>query len=374
MGYTIVLILLDKTHCIIMITRSGRVYQVPETRKMTDSEARGTAEPTAESTSSDTAVSTEMLFAMLQQQQKLMTQQQEQQWVQQKEQQNLLWEMLERQKAEMEGYRRDVATLRDQRGGPEESRVKLPKPTLQKLEPMENIENFLATFERIATQQKWPESVWATQLAGLLTGKAMAAYTSLLASEAGDYKVVKKAILHRYYVNEETHRLRFCRDKKKREESYREWICRLTDHFEKWTKDSEMDLQELIIMEQVLLETPEDLAVWLRERNPRSLEELGKLAENYTQARKGEVARMKATAGGTGLWRAKSVEEKGSGEKSGRSGSTEGSRTKVNSRGEKQCYHCRQWGHLMFNCPNRNETKPKGSSIVRRCLSRSGLE
>jgi len=37
------------------------------------------------------------------------------------------------------------------------------------------VEHFLATFERIATQQKWPKEVWATQVAGLLSGKAMAA-------------------------------------------------------------------------------------------------------------------------------------------------------------------------------------------------------
>ena len=62
------------------------------------------------------------------------------------------------------------------RGGARDEPIelKLPKPTLQKLDAKEDIEHFLATFERIAQQQKWPKAVWATQLAGLLTGKAMA--------------------------------------------------------------------------------------------------------------------------------------------------------------------------------------------------------
>lgn len=42
-----------------------------------------------------------------------------------------------------------------------------------------------------------------------------------------------------------------------------------TDHFDKWAKDS-------MIMEQALQNVPEDLAVWLRERKPDSLEGLAK--------------------------------------------------------------------------------------------------
>ena len=43
------------------------------------------------------------------------------------------------------------------------------------------------------------------QLAGLLTGKALAAYTAMVSTEALNYEKVKKVVLHRYDVNEETH-------------------------------------------------------------------------------------------------------------------------------------------------------------------------
>ena len=43
-------------------------------------------------------------------------------------------------------------------------------------------------------------------LTGLLTGKAMAAYTTLQADESGNYDKVKKAILCHYDVNKDTHR------------------------------------------------------------------------------------------------------------------------------------------------------------------------
>ena len=53
-------------------------------------------------------------------------------------------EMLERQRTEMENYRREIDGLRGRRDEAEGTRVKLPKPTLQKLN------RFLAMFERIA--------------------------------------------------------------------------------------------------------------------------------------------------------------------------------------------------------------------------------
>ena len=64
--------------------------------------------------------------------------------------------------------------------------------------------------------------VWATQVAGLLTGKALAAY-AVLTPEGCIYKKVKEAILRRYDINEETYRQQFRQDRKKGKESY--WEC-----------------------------------------------------------------------------------------------------------------------------------------------------
>jgi hypothetical protein len=33
-------------------------------------------------------------------------------------------------------------------------------------------------------QQKWPRNVWATQLAGLMTGKALAAYAAMTSEDS----------------------------------------------------------------------------------------------------------------------------------------------------------------------------------------------
>jgi len=46
---------------------------------------------------------------------------------------------------------------------------------------------FLATFERIAKQQKWLKKVWATQVVWLPIGKAMAAYAAITPEDVTDY-------------------------------------------------------------------------------------------------------------------------------------------------------------------------------------------
>ena len=123
---------------------------------------------------------------------------------QQQEQQQLFMQMLEDQKRELARNREEAETKKKEESS--QGVTRLPKPTLQGLEANEGIEHFLATFERIAVQQKWPEDIWATQLAGLLNGTAMAAYASMPTEDACSYKEVKKAVLARYDVSDETHR------------------------------------------------------------------------------------------------------------------------------------------------------------------------
>lgn len=61
----------------------------------------------------------------------------------------------------------------------EKDAVKLPKPVLQKFTEGDDIESFLDMFERVASLHKWPRTIWATQLAGVLSGKALKPFSSL---------------------------------------------------------------------------------------------------------------------------------------------------------------------------------------------------
>ena len=185
----------------------------------------------------------------------------------QQEQQRMLMSLLEQQRDELTQHRKEMSELRARQE--EKVTARLLKPALQKLGPDDDVEHFLATFERIARQQGWPEKVWVTQLVGLLTGKALAMYVGLNGESAASYAEVKKAIFHRYNVSEETHRRRFRTDRKSPKESFQNWGDHLRDHFDHWTKDQKMSLAEHL--DQFLGGVPEDLRVWLTERKPESL-------------------------------------------------------------------------------------------------------
>ena len=174
---------------------------------------------------------------------------------QHKAQQKMLLDMMEQQRL---AHEQEMRTLKEGRGidTGESLKTKLPKPTLQKLTQTDNVEHFLATFERIAVQQKWPKDVWATQVAGLLSGKALAAYAALTPEDAAVYDTVKGAILRRYEINEETYRQRFRMDRKKGEESYREYADRLGDHFSRWVASQSIGLEELVKLEQFITGVP----------------------------------------------------------------------------------------------------------------------
>ena len=126
----------------------------------------------------------------------------EQQRVQQ-EQQRVLMALFEQQKEELAEHWREMTELRAQRHNPDEGvKFACPSPPCRSWGQKTTSST---TFERIATQQGWPGEVWATKLAGLLTGKALPAYAGLSGEKAASYDEVKAAVLYRFDVNEETY-------------------------------------------------------------------------------------------------------------------------------------------------------------------------
>ena len=57
-------------------------------------------------------------------------------------------------------------------------------------------------------------------------------------------------------------------------------------------KGQRLLLREVLIKEQVLLSISEEIAVWLKERNP---DELGRLADEYALARQSDKGRLRGT-------------------------------------------------------------------------------
>ena len=103
------------------------------------------------------------------------------------------------------------------------------RATIPKLEDGDDIEQYLTTFERLATAYRWPRAEWAVQLVPYLTGKARSAYVAMDVNESMDYDNVKEAILAKYEINEEMYRQRFREPHIQPGETPRELYHRLKD-------------------------------------------------------------------------------------------------------------------------------------------------
>ena len=161
------------------------------------------------------------------------------------------------------------------------------KRVLTKLGENEDIEAYLTTFERLMTVYRVPQERWAVKLVPQLTGRVQQAYAAMATADAGVCSKVKKAILRRYDISEETYRQRFRAARRKEGEAYIELATRLADLFKKWTIDCDTveAIAEKMLIEQLLNIMPADLRVWLSEKPTTGLE-VGRLADDYLLARK----------------------------------------------------------------------------------------
>ncbi|XP_062413859.1 ankyrin repeat domain-containing protein 33B-like [Pungitius pungitius] len=101
------------------------------------------------------------------------------------------------------------------------------EPRLNPLTREDDIEQFLTTFERMATACRWPQANWPIRLVPLLTGKARGAYVAMDGNDAEDYDKVKEAILIKYEINAEIYRQRFRSVEIRPDENPRELYCGL---------------------------------------------------------------------------------------------------------------------------------------------------
>ena len=124
-----------------------------------------------------------------------------------------------------------------------------------KLADGDDVEQYLTTFERLATAYRWPPAVWAVFLVPYLMGRARSAYVAMDPYDAMDYFKVKEAILAKYAINAEVYCQRFCDPNIERGGTPREFNNQLKDLFHKWIKPAGKmveDIKEILILEQFL--------------------------------------------------------------------------------------------------------------------------
>ena len=177
-----------------------------------------------------------------------------------------------------------------------DTNTKSLRPKLPKFEEAkDDMDAYIERFERFATTQKWDKSTWAVSLSSLLTGKGLDVYTAMPVEQASDYDALKKAVLKRYQLTEEGYRNKFRDCRQLQGETVFQFVARLKRYATRWTEMAETEstfdaLMDLMLRDQFIQTCSQDLALFLKERTPKSLDETRRLAEQYIEAHGGSIS------------------------------------------------------------------------------------
>ena len=188
------------------------------------------------------------------------------------------------QEMKQEDNEDDTKDSKDDKGG----NARTPKlPFFD--EGKDDLDAYLQRFERYATSQKWKVENWATNLSALLRGKALDVYSRLSVEDAADYQCLKKALLKRFRMTEEGFRSKFRSAKPESGETPSQFSVRLENYFTRWldlagTEKTFDGVKDILLREQFINSCSRELALFLRERQPKNIQNMTKLAEQYQEA------------------------------------------------------------------------------------------
>ena len=154
----------------------------------------------------------------------------------------------------------------------------------------DEMDSYLLRLERYATAQKWEPDTWTTGLRALLQGKALDVYAFMPKEDALNYDKLKVALLKRYELTEEGFKRKYKKCNTENGETFQQFTTRMKSYFTRWIdmasiEKSSEGLQDLILREQLTFICNRDLELFLCDREPKSLEQASKLAEQYKVAR-----------------------------------------------------------------------------------------
>jgi len=230
-------------------------------------------------------------------------------------------------------------------------------------ESRDDLDDYLRQFERIASSQQWDQDVWALQLGSLLKGKARQLYNSLNDDDASDYDVLKHALLTKFRLTAEGYRSKLRNVKLAEGETFNQLVSRMFTYLYRWIELSGKtktfsDLSELIVLEQLLNTLSPDVVIFIKERQPDSVEEAASLAQVYREAHSS-----------TKSYRPPRLPKDNKGDNKPHSGKTGTSSSPVDRFPVRRCYQCNQTGHLKRDCP-----KGKDRGSVRAVITPKGTQ
>ncbi len=233
---------------------------------------------------------------------------------------------------------------------PRSSRPKLPSFDEQR----DDIDAYLERFERFAKSQSWTTETWAISLSPLLTGKGLDVYASMAPDEANNYEALKIALLKRYQLTEEGFRGKFRESKPQKEETVVQYVARLRRYLTRWMELSGIEhsydaLSDLMLREQFISMCSQELAMFLKERVPKTIAEVTKLAEQYVEAHGVSLITSRPTRS------AQPVTSRPP--QSTNVQTQQSSQHDSKSDRPKKCFICHQDSHFARDCPKNRKNK-----------------
>jgi hypothetical protein len=156
-------------------------------------------------------------------------------------------------------------------------------------EGKDDIDSFLFRFESHANSCGWPKDKWTLYVASLLRGSALVLYHTLAAREGLTWDQLKEELLKKFQCTPDGFRDKFRAVRPETGESFPSFLIRSSHYLDRWieltqTKKEYDSLRDLLLREQLLQSVSRDLAVFLREREFKTAEEMCRAADQYRNA------------------------------------------------------------------------------------------
>ena len=170
-------------------------------------------------------------------------------------------------------------------------KVETAAKLLPKLSVDHELEVYLITFRKIAVLNNWPKEYWPAILQTQLKGKALRIFSELPESTIKDYEQLQSALLAAYELTPEHYRKKFREIRKCDSENYTDFAFKMQNYFKRWLQsvnsyDNVERLRQTFLMEQFLETVTTELKIWLVDQKPKTIDEMGKLADQYVALRK----------------------------------------------------------------------------------------